>query len=110
MCHFRNYFSGAKHICVPGRTFPVKEIFLEDILLGLNYSTPAMDKMKRLNQSGYNRTRALESITKNLSLNEDPSRNQASETHFVVSSSGTESAHIGISLLMVTFPRRTTIR
>ena len=43
----RNYFSGAKHVSVPGRMFPVKEVYLEEILVGLNYNSPAMLKMKR---------------------------------------------------------------
>ena len=44
---YRNYFSGAKHITIPGRMFPVREIYLEDMLTDLKYSSAAMQKLKR---------------------------------------------------------------
>jgi hypothetical protein len=45
--------------------FPVKEIYLEEILVGLKYSTPAMKRVPgRWTSQG-----ALEDITKNLVFN-----------------------------------------
>ena len=62
----RNYFSGAKHISVPGRMFPVKEIYLEEILVDVQYSTPQMEKMRRSGMAGTAPSQGLEDLTRNM--------------------------------------------
>ena len=44
---FMDYFVNAHHIDVPGKIHPVNELYLEDVLLQINYSTPIMDKEKK---------------------------------------------------------------
>jgi hypothetical protein len=49
--------------------FPVKEIYLEEILVGLKYSTPAMKRVPGRWTVEGGRWTALEDITKNLVFN-----------------------------------------
>ena len=43
---FSSYFLNAQHIHVPGKIYPVKQIFLEDVLLLTNYNSAKKDYMK----------------------------------------------------------------
>ena len=53
---FSNYFSGTPVLDIPGRTFPVEQVFLEDILETVPYSleenSPYAKKQEK-NQGGY---------------------------------------------------------
>ena len=53
---FSNYFSGTPVLDIPGRTFPVEQVFLEDILEIVPYSleenSPYAKKQEK-NQGGY---------------------------------------------------------
>ena len=63
---FMSFFSGAQHISVPGRMFPVKEFFLEDILLGIDYSNKEMDKLRKSGISKESKSEALAKLTSGL--------------------------------------------
>ena len=43
---FSNYFVNAHHMHVPGKIYPVKQIFLEDVLLLTNYNNSKMDRKR----------------------------------------------------------------
>ena len=62
----RNYFSGAKHISVPGRMFPVKEVYLEELLVDVKYTTPQMEKLRRSGMSETAPSQGLEDLTRDM--------------------------------------------
>ncbi|CAH0552749.1 unnamed protein product [Brassicogethes aeneus] len=43
---FMDYFENAKVLTLPGRQFTIQEYFLDDILINLNYLSPAMESLK----------------------------------------------------------------
>lgn len=63
-----------KHVSVPGRIFPVKEHYLENILVDIGYSTPQMEAIKRDGgaKSSKNRRDDLAELAKGLSLKVRP--------------------------------------
>ena len=44
---FTSYFVNTHHIHVPGKIYPVKQIFLEDVLLLTKYVNPKIKKVKK---------------------------------------------------------------
>ena len=62
---FLNYFPGCVHVSLEGRMFPVKELYLENILQVTNYNTREMENYK---ESGAGRsTVSMEELTAKLS-------------------------------------------
>ena len=45
---FLDYFPGSVHVQVPGRMYPVKETYLEDMLLDMDYKFPNKKKFPRI--------------------------------------------------------------